>query len=165
MFDEEDINHLAGRLSREELLSETRNAGVQEAVSRQWAEDDDAFYWQEFGKACRAALAVQKAREPKREVRPGKVSVEATKERNDIVEVVTRYTDLRNTGKEFAGSCPFHEDRNPSLRVNREKQVFFCFSCQRRGDVLDFVREAEKMTTKEACLFLDSKTDLVKQEA
>ena len=78
------------------------------------------------------------------------------------MEVVSRYTDLRNTGKEFADSCPFHEARNPSLRVNREKQVFFCFSCQRRGDVLEFVMEAEKMTTREACLFLDSRQTCTK---
>jgi hypothetical protein len=158
MFDEEDISCLAGNLSREQLLLEIHNAEVQEGVSKTWAEDNDAFYWREFGKACRAALDIQKSREPQRAVRPGQVSIAATKERTDIVEVVSHYTDLRNSGKEYTGCCPFHDDKHPSLRVNQEKQVFYCFSCGRKGDLLDFVTEAERITVKEACLLLDARS-------
>ena len=154
MFEEEDIIHLAGRLSREELLQEIRHAEVQQGVCRQWAEDYDSFYWREFGNACRAAIRIQEAREPKIGARPGKVSIAATKQANDIADVVSRYTDLRNAGKELTGCCPFHDDKNPSLRVSQEKQVFYCFSCGRKGDVIDFVSEMEGLDVKGACRFL-----------
>ena len=32
--------------------------------------------------------------------------------------------------------CPFHEDRHPSMKLN--KDYFFCFGCGASGDVIDF---------------------------
>ena len=157
MFDDQDIDYLATSLTSEQLRHEIRRADVKAGVARMWAEDEDVFYWEQFEKACRAALAVKRARQPKREVESGKVSVAATKERNDIVEVIGRYTELRKAGqREYMGQCPFHEDRQPSLEVNPEKGLFYCFSCHRKGDVINFVMEAENLSTKDACAFLDN---------
>lgn len=154
MFDEEDINYLASHLPHEQLLREIRNADVREGVARMWAENHDVYYWQKFGKACKAALDVQKSWEPTRAVKPGLISVKATKENNDIVDVVDRYTELKKVGKEYSGRCPFHDDKHPSLRVSQDKQVFYCFSCGRKGDVIDFLGEIEGLNVKEACLLL-----------
>ena len=47
--------------------------------------------------------------------------------------------------------CPFHEDKNPSMKVDRR---FYCFGCQADGDVIDFVSRLENINPKEAALML-----------
>jgi len=60
----------------------------------------------------------------------------------DIVELIEKLgVRLKKTGKEYAGLCPFHDDHNPSLSVNREKGLWHCFGCGRSGDVRKFVEE------------------------
>lgn len=47
--------------------------------------------------------------------------------------------------------CPFHDDKNPSMKVDRR---FHCFGCQADGDVIDFVSRLENVSPKEAALML-----------
>lgn len=48
--------------------------------------------------------------------------------------------DVRMNGKDQVKvHCPFHDDGNPSCGINLAKKVFHCFSCQSKGNVLDFV--------------------------
>ena len=47
--------------------------------------------------------------------------------------------------------CPFHDDKNPSMKVDRR---FHCFGCQADGDVIDFVSHLENVSPKEAALML-----------
>ena len=47
--------------------------------------------------------------------------------------------------------CPFHDDKNPSMKVDRR---FHCFGCQADGDVIDFVSRLENASPKEAALML-----------
>ena len=156
-FDLDDANYLAGHLSAEQLRKEIHHADIEQGIARCFGEDDDSFYWEHFGKACELALAIQKANQPKVEVREGQFSVKAVKEAHDIVDVISRYTGLRKAGKEYIGKCPFHQDKQPSLQVSQQKQVFYCFSCQRKGDVVNFVMQIENLDTKQACLFLEGK--------
>jgi CHC2 zinc finger len=72
----------------------------------------------------------------------------------DILEVIGRYTALRKSGREFFGLAPCHNDRSPSLRVNAEKQVWFCDPCATGGDVIRFIEVAEKVPFKEALSIL-----------
>jgi hypothetical protein len=74
--------------------------------------------------------------------------------RPDILEVVGRYTSLRKVGREYIGSSPCHDDRNPSLRVNAEKQVWFCDPCHIGGDAIRFVEVVENCSFKEALAIL-----------
>ena len=157
-FDLDDANYLAGHLSAEQLRKEIHNADIEQGIARCFGEDDDINYWQVFGKACELALNIQKASQPKVEVREDQFSVKAVKEANDIVDVISRYTGLRKGGKEYIGKCPFHRENHPSLQVNQEKQLFYCFSCQRKGDVVNFIMQIENLSTKQACLFLGKGT-------
>lgn len=61
----------------------------------------------------------------------------------DIVEVVSRFTDLKTKGKNLAGLCPLpgHTEKTPSFTVNRDMQYYYCFGCQRGGDVFKFAQE------------------------
>ena len=51
---------------------------------------------------------------------------------------------------QFKALCPFHEDSNPSLKVNTEKNIFHCFACGAKGNVLEFVMEMDGIEIREA---------------
>jgi DNA primase len=76
------------------------------------------------------------------------------KARPDILEVVGRYTSLRRIGREEMGSCPLHDDQHPSLRVNPDKQVWYCDPCGTGGDVIRFVELVEGVDFKGALSIL-----------
>lgn len=58
----------------------------------------------------------------------------------DILDVVERHVHMKPSGHEHVGLCPFHDDDKPSLKVNRQKQIFKCFVCGAGGDAYEFVR-------------------------
>ena len=68
----------------------------------------------------------------------------------DVVDVVSRYIDVTKHGKSFRALCPFHNDKNPSLMISKEKQIFKCFVCGEGGNVLNFVQKYEKISYFEA---------------
>lgn len=155
-FDDEDVAILATNLTLDQVKNGIKKAEIEQGAARMWAKDADVAYWREFGKICRRTLEVQRSRQPQVEVRGGKLSVRAVKETHNIVDIINRYTNLRKAGKEYMGKCPFHDDRQPSLEVNEEKQLFYCFSCQRKGDLINFIMQIENLDTKQACLFLST---------
>jgi DNA primase len=64
----------------------------------------------------------------------------AIKSAVDIVALVGDYLPLRRAGNKFKALCPFHDDHNPSLELNPERQSFKCWSCGAGGDIFDFVK-------------------------
>lgn len=68
----------------------------------------------------------------------------------DIVDVVGRHVDLKRTGANYKGLCPFHSEKTPSFIVNEEKQIFNCFGCGEKGDVIKFVESYNKVPFIEA---------------
>lgn len=76
--------------------------------------------------------------------------VEVVRQRSDIVEVVSRYVQLKKKGKNHTGSCPFHNERTPSFTVTPEKQIFYCFGCGAGGDVFKFLMLKENLSFQEA---------------
>jgi DNA primase len=68
----------------------------------------------------------------------------------DIVAYISRYVNLKQTGKNFKGLCPFHKEKTPSLIVSPEKQIFHCFGCGKGGNVIGFMMEFEKISYPEA---------------
>lgn len=69
---------------------------------------------------------------------------------NDIVDVISGYIQVKKRGKSFLAVCPFHPDKNPSLHISQQKQVYHCFSCKASGNVYTFVQNYEKITFMDA---------------
>jgi len=67
------------------------------------------------------------------------------REATDIVAVISQYTQLKRSGVQFQGLCPFHSEKSGSFYVNPSKGVYFCHGCQVRGDVITFIREKEQL--------------------
>jgi DNA primase len=66
--------------------------------------------------------------------------------RTDIVEVIGRYVELKRSGINHKGLCPFHDEKTPSFNVNGARQFFHCFGCQESGDVIAFLMRIEGRT-------------------
>src|SRR3982074_1749308 len=62
----------------------------------------------------------------------------------DLVKVVQEHLRLTKRNKELWGLCPFHQEDSPSFKVNPQTQTWYCFGCQRHGDVFTFVELIEK---------------------
>lgn len=70
--------------------------------------------------------------------------------RNDIVEVVSTYVHLERRGRRYVGLCPFHGEKTPSFNVDPTKQFFYCFGCQKGGNVIHFTMSIENLEFPEA---------------
>src|SRR5690349_9153350 len=86
------------------------------------------------------------------------VDFKAIKAAVGIEQVLDRYgAKLKRTGKELRGRCPIHQgDGTNSFHVNTDKNAFHCFSCQAKGNVLDFVAAMEKCSVRDAALRLQN---------
>ncbi|MCM8759399.1 MAG: DNA primase [Candidatus Omnitrophica bacterium] len=71
-------------------------------------------------------------------------------EKTDIVEVVSKYVNLKKSGRNFRGLCPFHPENTPSFFVSPEKQIFHCFGCGVGGNVINFLMRIENIGFGEA---------------
>ena len=61
----------------------------------------------------------------------------------DIIAVISEHTEIKRSGRQWMARCPLHGERTPSMSVSPEKGVYYCFGCQRSGDVITFVQEIE----------------------
>jgi DNA primase len=75
------------------------------------------------------------------------------KSKVDLVKVVQEHVRLTKRNKDFWGLCPFHQEDSPSFKVNPQMQSWYCFGCERSGDVFTFVELIEK-TDKRGALQL-----------
>ena len=76
------------------------------------------------------------------------------KNKNDIVDVISRYVRLEQKGRNFWGKCPFHHEKTPSFCVNSDGQFFNCFGCHKSGDVISFIMEIESLDFMDAVKLL-----------
>ena len=68
-------------------------------------------------------------------------TIEAVRERADLVDIISEQVVLKKQGKDFVGLCPFHDDKSPSFSVSPTKQFYYCFSCGAGGNVFKFMME------------------------
>jgi len=75
---------------------------------------------------------------------------EEIKRSADIVELIGQYVQLKKTGMNHLGLCPFHGEKDPSFTVSQPKQRFHCFGCKKGGDIFSFWMEYHKASFPQA---------------
>lgn len=78
------------------------------------------------------------------------VDIKDLLEKIDIVEYISQYIELEEKNGEFFSICPFHDDTDPSFSVTPASGLFYCFGCQKSGNVLDFIRQYHKVNFRRA---------------
>lgn len=68
----------------------------------------------------------------------------------NIVEILKNYVNLTKKGQNFWCLCPFHGDKNPSLSVSPQKNIFKCFVCNAKGNAISFIMQFKKISYFEA---------------
>ncbi|MEK9650310.1 MAG: DNA primase [Gammaproteobacteria bacterium] len=71
-------------------------------------------------------------------------------DQSNIVDVIGKRLPLNKKGSNYWCKCPFHDDNNPSMAVNEDKQFFYCFVCQESGNVIHFLRKYDGMDFTDA---------------
>lgn len=86
--------------------------------------------------------------------------LEAIRQSNDIVSVMSSYVNIKRTGRDHVCSCPFHSEKTPSCHIYSESQSFYCFGCGAGGDVITFIRLIERLDYVESVKFLAQRSGL-----
>jgi len=87
---------------------------------------------------------------------PGRIPEDVIdKIRDDTVieDVIAHFVTLKRKGSSYWACCPFHGEKTPSFHVHPERQIFYCFGCQRGGNVFRFLMDKEGMSFPEAVHF------------
>ena len=79
-----------------------------------------------------------------------KESLEALRQRIDLVELLSAHVDLKRTGSSFKGLCPFHDEKTPSFIVQKGDSHYHCFGCGAHGDAIQFLMAHQKMSFADA---------------
>ena len=80
--------------------------------------------------------------------------IEEVKSKTDIVPIISEHVELKKSGRNYKGLCPFHSEKTPSFMVSPELQIFKCFGCGESGDALSFLQKNEGMDFPEALKYL-----------
>jgi len=70
--------------------------------------------------------------------------------RNPIEEVVGQYVNLKRSGANMFGLCPFHGEKTASFSVAPDKGMYYCFGCHKGGGVINFQMEIEGLSYPDA---------------
>ena len=70
--------------------------------------------------------------------------------RNPIEDVVGHYVNLRRSGANLFGLCPFHGEKTASFSVAPDKGIYYCFGCHKGGGVINFQMEIEGLNYPDA---------------
>jgi len=91
--------------------------------------------------------------------------IEEIRTKADIIDIVSGYISINQSGKYFKSVCPFHSEKTPSFIVNPDRQSWHCFgACGIGGDVFAFVMRMESIGFGESIKFLANKTGVKLRE-
>lgn len=68
-----------------------------------------------------------------------KESLEALRQRIDLVDLLSAHLDLKRSGASYKTTCPFHDEKTPSFIVQKGDSHYHCFGCGAHGDAIQFM--------------------------
>lgn len=86
-----------------------------------------------------------------------KDSLETLRQRIDLIDVMSGHIDLKRSGAAYKALCPFHDEKTPSLMIQKGDTHYHCFGCGAHGDAIQFLMEHLKIS------FLDAVENLAQR--
>lgn len=88
--------------------------------------------------------------------------IERVAEANNLVDIISQYTQLKQSGSGLMGRCPFpdHQEKTPSFSVSEVKQVYHCFGCHKKGNIYTFLQQYNGMNFPETIEFLAQRASI-----
>ncbi len=84
--------------------------------------------------------------------------------RSPIEEIAPSYVQLKRSGRNLMGLCPFHNEKTPSFVVYPESNSFYCFGCHKGGGIFQFIMEAERLAFPDAVRWLAQRAGMTVPE-
>ena len=91
-------------------------------------------------------------------------TIDAIRERANLVEVVSQTVTLKRKGTSWLGLCPFHQEKTPSFNVVPHKGIYHCFGCGEGGDVFTFLMKTRGITFMDAVKELGASCGIVVED-
>ncbi len=91
-------------------------------------------------------------------------TVERVREAADIVRIIGEHVNLRRTGADYRGPCPFHQGTHRNFSVSPKKGIYYCFVCHEGGDVFTFLQKRLGMDWPSAVRHVAEKVGIVVEE-
>ena len=88
--------------------------------------------------------------------------IEKVSEANNLVDIISQYTQLKSSGSGLMGRCPFpdHQEKTASFSVSEHKQVYHCFGCHKKGNIFTFLQNYNGMSFPEAVEYLAGRANI-----
>ncbi len=86
--------------------------------------------------------------------------IDRVREATDLVDLVSEVTKVKKSGRSYMAVCPFHEEKTPSMSIDRARGLYHCFGCGAGGDVFGFVQETRGVDFGEALDMLATKAGI-----
>tara|TARA_B110001454_G_scaffold218991_1_gene249098 strand:+ start:143774 stop:145756 length:1983 start_codon:yes stop_codon:yes gene_type:complete len=82
--------------------------------------------------------------------------IDQVQDANNLVDIISQYTQLKQSGSGLMGRCPFpdHKEKTPSFSVSEAKQVYHCFGCQKSGNIFTFLNQYQGMSFPQSMEYL-----------
>src|SRR3989344_8835095 len=80
--------------------------------------------------------------------------IDEIKSKLSITDVIQDFVQLKKSGTNYKGLCPFHGEKTPSLMVSPGKQIWHCFGCGLGGDIFEFIKQIENVEFAESLKIL-----------
>ena len=92
--------------------------------------------------------------------------IEKVRDANNLVDIISQYTQLKPTGSGLMGRCPFpdHQEKTPSFSVSETKQVYNCFGCHKKGNIFTFLQNYQGMNFPESIEYLANRANIAMPE-
>lgn len=128
------------------------------------SDDFSRYFWRQWVKATEGAELLKTEKQITRLKRlafvsSGKVSKNSLTE-DQIQQALAMPIEnlinkpMRKSGNKLVGLCPFHEERHPSFYIYTTSNSFYCFSCIKGGNAINFIRQLYGFSFREAVEYL-----------
>ncbi|CAN5872378.1 DNA primase [soil metagenome] len=93
-----------------------------------------------------------------------RADIDRIRESLDLVDLISEVTKVKRSGRTFMAVCPFHEEKTPSMSVDRARGLYHCFGCGKGGDLFSFIQETQGLNFRESLEVLARKAGVTLTE-